>query len=418
MIPEALRRHAGAAVVCFGLGIVAWSSLISPGPLVRGRPNNVALTVHVAAVLVVGVVGAAVAATAADASRRHGLGPLERSSLRSRLEVVGRAVAPPAFALISGVALIYGMATARAQIESGGEHASLGLLAATLGMNVLQVTIGTACGLLLHAYAGAVVAVLLCYAAPFLGFFYGNSVAERLFPVIQAKWDPVLAPIEPRLLLAAAWLAALAGLVWFILLARRPFVRLVSAFVACACLGAPLVALEAQDGHVFARLRDSQSAHSCSAIGEAQVCLYSQDNSLLPVVTEGVNVATAVLAPTWSPPKFVGQVGLIPAESPGAVSLPLDRSAVTSGEVAMQLIRRSWFVQSPTCSALLTADGSALWEDVGLAVFARRAPALSEYALPGNRKVEIIAGLDRADQDRWLDNAGHSLARCQTPRSP
>ncbi|MBW3086832.1 hypothetical protein KEM60_03061 [Austwickia sp. TVS 96-490-7B] len=398
-----------------------WPLAINPAPDILGRPNSTALRVHVTTALVIGLAATALSAWEAARSSREGVSELERASSRSAAAIVLRSVWPVLAVTWLTTLVLFAAAACRSYLTYPSLP-SPWLVFLTLGLQVMQVALGAACGLLFGGVLGATCAVIVFYAAAFAGFYTGIPWCARLVPVIQETWDPVLAPHVTHLAVATGWcLLCSVAVICMVAHRRTPWwVRMVSVLAAFA-VGAAAAAPRAAGELDFARPKGSSDPHRCVRLETGgSVCVYAEDDAALPPLTEVYRQAQSAVGDAAPFPPILAESGL--ATQKDAYQFTMLGRQVNQADIFDQLIRSALVRYADDCIILPSIKdpqgAEAPWEEIVIAVAAQRSARQMPLPAADHPVTHYLRRQSTADVNTWLKVAADRLSTCAAPPLP
>lgn len=280
LLPE--LRTTPARWPALGLALAGVAFALTGSPYWVGRWNDTTLFAHIYASIVIGIISGIVSAVMVGRSQSRGVAVLEQTGLRSGPAVLARTVLPIWVLAAGAFLLVLATATVRTVLTSGrGGSPSWGVVVLTLALLALQVGVGALLGAWLPRWAAVVGTGVLLYGALIPVYLPdAERTWGRLYPVIQQRWDDDVVQHTARMLSAAVWLVAAAGLLVVVAGARhrstRPRIRIVAAsalLTATAAAGVlvPQVARGQQWMSTAAAMRPLQ----CAQHDSARICGYS-----------------------------------------------------------------------------------------------------------------------------------------------
>lgn len=406
------------------LMVTAVGSALLPsslGPIRQGRPNNISISVHSYAILVMGVAAAAVGAWQYARSKRSGLLEVERASPRTRSELAIRALAPVWTWFAVGYLSLLAFMMALSAYSSGQWWPSPWITLLTLAVLACQVALGAVIGRLLPWYLSPIVAASMVYGLYVWQLFaVRDERAQRLVPVIQEIWDPGFAPNGRSFLAVILWVASGALVLGWLAIVEvdrwfRPVTVLVLLTALLAC--ATVLLRPASYPSFLASAKSEADPHVCvNGASGGVVCAYQGEASSLPARRSGLQRANQAIAGLRPARDSAVQTGLGPLGGPNPIVVDGTPGDTENDYVRLYLEEMIPGLPDGCVNPPSSADsGWVPWD------FFVREVLLDRAQVPFRREPGLdqvwnrFSALSRSQQDAWMSEAMQAIARCSLP---
>jgi len=431
LLPELRTTPARWPALALALAGVAYA--LTGSPYWVGRWNDTTLFAHIYGSIVIGIISGIVAALIVGRSQSGGVAVLEQTGLRSGPAVAARAVLPVWVLAAAAFLVVLAAATVRTAVATGVGSPSWGVVVLTVALLALQVAVGALLGAWLPRWAAVVGTGVLLYGALIPVYLPdAERTWGRLYPVIQQRWDDDVVQHAVRMLSAAVWLIAAAGLLLVVAGSRHRSTRPRARTVATAALltGAaaagvlmPQVARGQQWMSTAAAMRPLQ----CAEHDAARVCGYSanrEDLAMLAAAFADIRRAGAGLG--FLPAELVESGAPVAPGDPGAPGdigdTSRDRTAAWSQDPSGRIDR------SRALELVAQAVVPVLDEDCARSELAARTDLDASRDIAATLTDRITATVSRPEdtpahdqlvhlprerQDAWMNQAVAAAAACR-----
>ncbi|WP_374970594.1 hypothetical protein [Terrabacter sp. BE26] len=432
LLPELRTTPARWPALALALAGVAYA--LTGSPYWVGQWNDTTLFAHLYGSIVIGIISGIVAALMVGRSQSRGVAVLEQTGLRSGPAVLARAVLPVWVLAAAACLLVLAAATVRTFLASGsGGSPSWGVVVLTLALLALQVGVGALLGAWLPRWAAVVGTGVLLYGALIPVYLPdAERTWGRLYPVIQQRWDDDVVQHGARMLSAAVWLLAAAGLLVMVAGSRHPSTRPRVGIVAAAALLAsaaaagvlvPQVARGQQWMSTAAAMRPLQ----CAEHDSARVCGYSATRENLATIAAAfADVRRSGAGLDFLPAELVEAGAPVAPGEPGAPAAIWDTSRDRTAEWSPDptgLINRSRAVELVAQAVVPTLDEDcarselAAWTDLDASrdIAATLTDRITgTVSRPEDTPAhDLLVHLPPDKQDAWMNQAVAAAAACR-----
>ncbi|MEW1953227.1 hypothetical protein [Terrabacter sp. NPDC080008] len=431
LLPE--LRTTPARWPALALALAGSVSALTGSPHWVGRWNDTTLFAHIYGSIVIGIISGIVAALIVGRSAARGVATLERTGLRTGLAVVTRAVLPVWLLAAAAFLLVLAVAAVRTATTAGSGSPAWGVVVLTLALLALQVAVGAFLGAWLPRWVAVVGTGVLLYGALVPVYLPdAERTWGRLYPVIQQRWDDDVVQHAPRMLSAAAWLVAAAGLLLVIAGCRHRATRPGAGTLATAALLAGVTAAgvlvpQVARGQQWMSTAAAVRPLHCAGPATTRVCGYSASpEDLATLAAAFADLRRAGAALDFLPAELVEYGAAIAPGEPGAPAESWDTSrhrTAAWSPVPSGMIDRSRAVELVTAAAVPTLDEDCARSDLAArtdldasrdvaATLTDRITSTVSMPLDAPAHDQLVQ-LSPDLQDSWMNQAVSAAAACR-----